>query len=134
MSKFSNGLTLPWLLRLDSVTCVAMGALLALASDFISNLTEIPAKVLIYAGLSLIPIAIFMALVSWRRLQQKLLAQVVIAGNIVWVLGSLALLGMVEPNGFGIVFVLAQAGAVAVFALLEWRALEARARHAGTTA
>lgn len=134
MSKFSNGLTLPWLLRLDSATCVAMSALLALASDFISNLTEIPAKVLIYAGLSLIPIAIFMALVSWRRLQQKLLAQVVIAGNIVWVLGSLALLSMVEPNEFGIVFVLAQAGAVAVFALLEWRALEARARHAGTTA
>lgn len=133
MSKFSNGLTLPWLLRLDSATCVAMGALLALASDLISNLTEIPAEVLIYAGLSLIPIAIFMALVSWRRLQQKLLTQVVVAGNILWVIGSLALLDIVAPNGFGIVFILAQAGAVAVFALLEFRALETRARHARTT-
>jgi hypothetical protein len=134
MSKFSNGLTLPWLLRLDSATCVAMGALLALASDLISDLTEIPAKVLVYAGFSLVPIGIFMALVSWRRLQQKLLAWVVVAGNILWVLGSLALLAIVGPNGLGIVFVLAQAGAVAVFALLEWRALEARARRAETTA
>lgn len=133
MSKFSNGLTLPWLLRLDSATCVAMGALLVLASDLISDLTGISAKVLHYAGLSLIPIAAFMALVSWRRLQQKLLTQVVIAGNIVWVIGSLALLGIVAPNGFGIVFILAQASAVAVLALLEFRALGSRARHATTT-
>lgn len=134
MSKFSKELTLPWLLRLDSATCIAMGALLALASDVISDLTEIPAKVLLYAGFSLIPIGIFMALISWSRLQHKLLVQVVIAGNIAWVIGSFALLGIVEPNGFGIVFILTQAGAVTILALLERKALEATPRRAGTAA
>lgn len=134
MSKFSEGLTLPWLLRLDSATCIAMGALLTLASDLLSDLTAIPAKVLLYAGLSLIPIGVFMALVAWRRLRKKLLVQVVIAGNTVWVIGSLALLGIVAPNGFGIVFILAQAGVVAVLALLERRALQVSTHHVGTTA
>jgi hypothetical protein len=43
-------------------------------------------------------------------------------GNALWIAGSLALLGWLSPTRVGSVFVLAQAFAVAILAVLEYRA------------
>lgn len=60
-------LTLRQVLLLDAATCAAMGAALALASGPIARLTRLPEPLLLGAGLALLPIAAFMALVALRR-------------------------------------------------------------------
>ncbi len=122
------------LLFADAMTCAAMGALLVLGSGLVAGLTHIPAPLLFYAGLSLLPIAAFMALVAMRSSISAPLAWLVIAGNALWVAASLLLLvsGWIAPNAIGWVFVIAQALAVAVLAVLEHGALRQPAANFGT--
>lgn len=81
---------------------------------------------LLETGLFLIGYA---ALVGWlgtRRALPKALVLIVIAGNALWTLGSVALLlsGMVAPNALGVAFVLIQATAVGIFAELQFIGLK----------
>jgi hypothetical protein len=77
---------------------------------------------LLYAGLSLFPVAIFIGLVGTRETLAPPAVWVVIVGNALWVAGSVLLLfgGMIAPNAWGYVFIGAQAAAVAVLAELEY--------------
>lgn len=113
------------LLLLDAATCAAMGLTLDFGAAPLAALTGLPEPLLLYAGLSLLPIAAFMVLVALRPTLQPVGGRLVVAGNAGWVLASLLLLatGWVAPNSLGIAFVLAQALAVAALALLEAAAL-----------
>ena len=51
------------ILLFDAATCAVIGAALALASGPIARFTYIPPSLLFYAGLSLFPIAAFIAIV-----------------------------------------------------------------------
>lgn len=115
---------------IDAATCLAMGLLLVVADGPIAALTAIPAALLFYAGLGLIPIAGAMLLTALRPVAP--LAWLMIAGNVAWVVASLALLatGRIAPNALGVVFILAQATAVALLAFVEHAAL----RGASSTA
>lgn len=108
-------------LRIDAVTCVAMGLLTTLGSEVVAGLTGLPRALLVSSGLALLPIAAFMALVAARRPVWATGAWLVVAGNIGWVAGSLLLLATdaAAPNAFGTVFVVAQAATVALLATLE---------------
>ncbi len=108
-------------LFLDAATCVACGAVMSLGAGPLSSATQIPAALLSYAGLSLFPIAAFMAYVGARGTRSAPLVWAVVAGNALWVLASLALLvsDAIAPNLFGQVFVVAEAAVVALLALLE---------------
>ena len=48
--------------------------------------------------------------------------QVIVAGNVLWAVGSviLPIAGLIAPNGLGWLFILGQAMVVAMFAGLEW--------------
>ena len=110
-------------LVVDAATCVAMGLLLSLGSDLLSPLLGLPRLLLQYSGLSLFPIAAFMA---WVATQANLLgAWIVIAGNALWVVGSVILLigDWVFPTLLGHAFVIAQAIAVVLLAVLEYTGL-----------
>lgn len=52
----------------------------------------------------------------------KPLVAFVIAGNAAWVVGSVAVVLMFEVTALGLAFIVAQAAAVLVLAVLEWRA------------
>ena len=108
-------------LLVDAVTCVATGALMTVGAGFVSGLTQIPTGLLMSAGLSLFPIAAFIAFVATRRSLLRAGVWLVIIGNVGWVLGSVLLLvsGSITPNGTGYAFVIAQAVAVAILAELE---------------
>jgi hypothetical protein len=123
------------LLFADAMTCAAMGALLVSGSGLVAGLTDIPAPLLFYAGLSLLPVAAFMALVALQVPVSGPLAWLVIGGNVLWVAASLLLLvsGWIAPNALGLAFVIAQAVAVAALALLELGALRQPAATFGTT-
>lgn len=118
------------LLLIDAATCAAMGLGLSLAAAPGATLTGLPPALLTGAGLVLLPIAAFLALVALRPPLQAAGGRLAVAGNAGWVLASIALLasGWVQPNGLGTAFVLAQAGAVAVLTLLELAALRRAAR------
>lgn len=113
------------LLLLDAATCAAMGALLVLAAGPIAGLTAIPETLLLYAGLSLPPVAAFMAMVATRQPVPRAGVWLIILGNICWVAASLVVVGATAPNPLGIGFLLAQAAVVALLAKLERDAVRA---------
>jgi hypothetical protein len=112
-------------LLVDAVTCIATGLLMALGADIVAEFTAVPAALLRYAGLSLFPVAAFIALVGTRDRLAPAAVWIVIAGNALWVAGSVLLLvsGLIAPNVLGYVFVAGQAAAVAVLAELEYASL-----------
>jgi hypothetical protein len=109
----------------DAATCAAMGIALVLGAAPLASWTLIPEALLFYAGLALLPIAAFMAAVARGAIPRAFGAAVVIGGNVLWVVGSVALMvgGWIAPNALGLAFIGVQAAAVAVLAALEACAL-----------
>lgn len=116
------------LLAIDAATCALMGVFLAAASGPIADATNIPAVLLLAAGLALFPIALFMGAMGALKAPPAWATALVVAGNMGWVLASIALpaFGLISPNALGWTFLLLQAGLVALVALLEARALPSR--------
>jgi hypothetical protein len=105
------------ILLLDAATCVVTGTLLAVMAGKLSALLGLPEALLFYAGLALLPIAAFMAWTAQRPAEPAV--WLVIGGNALWVLGSLAVLAM-SPTGLGYAFVIGQAAVVAILAECEF--------------
>ena len=105
----------------DAATCLATGLLMTAGAGLVAGLTHIPAGLLMSGGLSLFPIAAFIAFVAMRPGTWPLGVWLVILGNIGWVIGSLYLLvpGTIAPNGFGYAFLIVQAAAVVALTELE---------------
>ncbi|GGO57545.1 hypothetical protein SAMN05444398_107182 [Roseovarius pacificus] len=124
MTDLGHRFSLQAILAIDAATCAIMGALLVFASEPIAGLTGIPEPFLFVAGLLLLPIAVFMAVFARVATIPAWAVQMVVAGNVLWVLGSviLPIAGLIAPNGLGWAFLLVQAVAVAIFASLEWAA------------
>ncbi|WP_137131937.1 hypothetical protein [Rhizobium sp. FY34] len=110
------------ILVLDAATCAIMGALLVFTSGFIASITLVPAGVLFWAGLLLLPIAGFIGYLARTPIVPTWAVQMIVLGNALWVLVSVALpmLELIFPNGFGWIFILSQAMVVAIFGSLEW--------------
>jgi len=108
----------------DAATCLATGWLLAFGADFVSGITRIPAGLSFYAGVALLPIGAFIALVATRLLTPPAV-WLVIVGNLGWVAASIWLLaeGGAGANALGMGAIGLQAFAVAVLAELEWMGL-----------
>lgn len=122
-----NELSLKTLIGADALTCAAMGAVLLAGSTAISPVTQIPQPLLHYAGLSLFPIAVFMALTVIAS-TPRWAVNLVILGNLLWVLASVFLPagGFIAPNALGWVFLIGQAAIVALLAKLERDASRSR--------
>jgi hypothetical protein len=116
----ARGITLRQLLVVDALTCLIFGLLLIGAAERLAALVGLPQSLLFYAGIVLIPCAALMALAA--KTLAKPLVVVVIAGNVAWVVASVAVVWMFEMSALGLAFAVAQAAAVLVLAVLEWRA------------
>lgn len=116
-------MSLRTVLLIDAATCVATGALLSLLAAPLASFLALPAALLLYAGLSLFPIAAFMLWVATRPSLPRAGAWLVIAGNALWVAGSLLLVMVQVPSALGYAFVIAQALVVALLAELEYAGL-----------
>jgi hypothetical protein len=110
-------------LWVDAATCLATGLLLSLQAAPLAGLLGLPAALLTYAGLSLLPCAALMLWIATRESIWRLGAWTVIAGNAAWVAGSAALLVAYSPTLPGYAFVIAQAVVVALLAELEFTGL-----------
>jgi hypothetical protein len=125
MPKISE-LSLKTLISADALTCAAMGTMLLAGSAAISQITQIPQPLLHYAGLSLFPVAAFMALTVIASMP-RWAVHLVILGNLLWAFASILLPvgGFIAPNALGWVFLVGQASIVGLLAKLEYGAFRA---------
>jgi hypothetical protein len=109
-------------LHADALISGAAGLLMMLGAPLLSPLLELPAELLFWAGLILLPFVAMLVVIARRATVSKLVMIDIIAINALWVVGSFGLLlsGVVTPNALGIAFVVGQALAVAVFAELQF--------------
>jgi hypothetical protein len=107
-------------LILDALSCLGMGAGLAIGSSVLGSMFGLPDKLVLSAGLGLIPVGLFILWAGTRHQIAPLFLYAIIAGNAVWVAESVVVAS--DTPGItmiGAAFVLTQAAAVAMLALLE---------------
>jgi hypothetical protein len=109
------------ILMLDGASCLAMGALLALAASPFGTLFSLDRGLVAGAGLALLPVGVFILWLGSRRSVHPALIWAVIAGNLLWSAESLVTIGHADTTSpLGTAFVAAQAAFVAGLSLLEW--------------
>jgi hypothetical protein len=122
-------LSSPSLLRnallLDALATAATGFLMVATASLLSPLLGLPADLLFYAGLPLIPYAGFVYLTARGEPLSRKLATAIVIINALWVIDSIAFLasGYVEPTALVYIFVGAQALVVALFAEVQFTGL-----------
>ena len=109
-------------LTADAVLTGATAAVTIVAGDVVAGLLDMPAALLRYAGIGLIPFVVYVFYLSRRASLTGASVWLVIAFNVAWVIASgvLLLSGQIQPNAFGYAFVIVQAIAVAVFAGMQY--------------
>jgi hypothetical protein len=119
-------------LALDAVLSAVTGAVLALAVAPLSSLLGLPACLLTWAGLSLLPFAAFVGWLATRELPPRAGVWAVVVCNLFWTLASFVLLasGRFEPTLLGKAFVVFQALAVALLAEMQLFGLRRASRLA----
>lgn len=119
---YRNSNFLKYVLMADAVTCFGAGLLLMLASSTLQKFLGLPAELLRYAGISLLPFAVWLVYLSTRDTFSRQMITAVIVLNALWTIDSILLLftGWVAPTELGYAFVVAQALGVALFAGLEY--------------
>lgn len=116
-------MTINKILAFDALTCVLMGIVLTLWATALAPLVTLPRDLLFHTGCVLFPIAIFMAVLARQDRPRSAGVWLVILGNAAWVLASLAVLMLTDPNMLGVGFLAAQALVVALLALAEFKAV-----------
>ena len=121
MHTFANWSLLRLALVADAAASGAMGVILAAAANPLATWFGLPVALLREVGLLLIPYAGLLVYLARKDSTPRLPAQIVVAGNVLWVLGSVALLvsRVVAPTALGMAFVIAQALIVAILAELQ---------------
>ena len=108
-------------LLVDGIMTGATAVLILAASGYLERWLDVPATLLRYAGLVLIPFVAYVLFLSTRTHASRGSVWVVIAINVAWVAASIVLLlsSQIQPNALGYAFVIVQAVAVAVFAYMQ---------------
>ena len=105
----------------DAIPSLASAALLVAAPGRLAELTGLPGALLLEAGLLLVPFVLLVLAVAARPNTPRAGVQAIVAINVLWVIGSLAVLAgpWFAPSALGYAFVIAQAVAVGVLAELQ---------------
>lgn len=122
MQTINSSLFLRRVLQVDALSCVVMALGLLAFTTQLAELLHLPVELLREAAWVLLPFAGFVGYLSFKRQPLKAAVVVVIALNAVWSVDSLLLLwtDWIQPNIFGTCFIVAQAAAVGVLAVLEY--------------
>ncbi|PSJ61650.1 hypothetical protein C7I85_09575 [Mesorhizobium soli] len=109
-------------LLLDAVASGATALLAIAGAPFLSPLLELPAPLLFWAGVVLVPFVALLVATARRKTVRRMVLIDIIAINALWVAASFGLLfsSLVSPNALGIAFICVQAIAVALFAELQF--------------
>jgi len=116
--------TLRRVILLDTAASGTMGLLFLVGAGLIDQPLGLPADLLRWTGLVLVPFAAGLLWMATRASISLEAVRSVVVLNVVWAVGTppLLLTDWVSPTLLGELFVLVQAAAVAGFAYLEHRA------------
>ena len=120
------------ILAADAAISGAAAILMIVGAPYLSPLLGLPAGLLFWAGVVLVPFVALLLATLRRQSVPRLIMIDIIAVNALWVAVSFGLLfsGLVSPNALGIAFVAAQALAVAVLAELQFVGMRRAAKAA----
>jgi hypothetical protein len=126
MNTRINSVSEPSFLRLALIADAAVSAFTGLAmilgAGIVDGLLGLPATLLHYAGLSLIPFAAVVGFIATRERPSRPAVWAVIAYNALWAVDSIVLIagGWLTPTLLGYAFTVAQAIVVSAFAELQY--------------
>jgi hypothetical protein len=122
LNRVPQPILLRFALLADAAASGLMGVLTAAGAGLLAPFLGLPSPLLFWAGLLLIPFALFVAWTGTREQLPSGAVGAVVIVNLAWVAGSFALLALLPhaPTALGYVFVIAQALAVLVLALMQW--------------
>lgn len=125
MSIFTSPRFLSRVMWADAASCAATGAVQVAATDTLARSSGLPAALLMGTGVFMLVYAAVAALMARRPTPPRTLIGVIVAGNLAWAAGCVALLasGILPLTALGTAWVLAQALCVAVLAELQWTGL-----------
>ena len=129
----SNGLRRT--LTIDAVVSGASAVLLLVAGDALARWLAVPETLLRYAGILLVPFAVYVGTLARRETATRSSVGAVIGMNIAWVVASawLVMGSAVRPTAAGYVFIVSQAVAVALLAELQYIGLRRAAPRSVAT-
>lgn len=105
----------------DAVVSGVAGFVMLAGADLFADLMALPAGLVRYAGLILLPFALWVGWLSRQEQISRAAVAGVLAINLVWGVESMAILafGWIAPNALGTGFVVAQALIVAGFGAVQ---------------
>ena len=108
-------------LVVDAILSGAFGLILLAGADLFADLLELPANLVRYAGLILLPFAGWVGRLARQERVARTAMRTMIAINLAWAFASVLILalGWVAPNVLGTLFLLVQALLVLGFAAVE---------------
>ncbi len=106
----------------DGLLGISTGLLLVLGANWLVGFLELPRLLLMASALILLPLGGLLFWLSRQPQLHRMAVWAVITLNTLWVIETslLLVLGWVEPNLFGYVFIIGQAVVVALLAELQW--------------
>jgi hypothetical protein len=109
----------------DAIISGATGLLMLAGASVLTSWLGVPAPLMRYAGLILLPFAAMVLYLARTPLVSRAGVRLVIALNVAWVAASILVLvaGWIEPTTLGMAFVIFQAVVVAGFAELQYTGL-----------
>ncbi|GII97212.1 hypothetical protein [Sinosporangium siamense] len=108
-------------LKFDALLCAVFGVLLAVAAGPVADLFGLPVPFVRWTGIILLPLGAFIGFVATRPQHPRGAVWTIVALNALWAVDSVVLLftGWIDPNVFGVVFIVAQALLVAAVAEMQ---------------
>jgi hypothetical protein len=105
----------------DAAISGTTGLAMMLGADMLATLLGVPALLLRYAGLILLPFAALLVVLATRENVHRGAVRAVIVANVLWAIDSIVLLftGWVDPSALGYAFIVFQAVIVAAFAEVQ---------------
>lgn len=109
-------------LSADAAATGAMALLMLVFGSTLERALAIPASLLFYVGLALVPWAAFVGFVALRPVVARAVVWTIVGCNVIWIAESLLalVLGWISPNALGTAFVVGQALAVGAFVELQY--------------
>lgn len=106
----------------DAAVSAVVGAVMALGANLLQTLLNLPAALLLVAGVSLFPYAAYLVWLATRQQVPRAAVWVPIVLNVVWAADCVLLLlaAGLAPNALGVAFVVIQIVTVLAFAELEF--------------
>lgn len=108
----------------DALACAALVVLQMSLPELLASHLQLPAMLLTGSGVFLAAYVGLLIVLANSKSVRKAMVGLVVAGNVAWAVGCLALASFPGPNRLGIAYLVAQAVFVLVIARIEWLGLK----------